>query len=390
MKEGAAFAVVDDEAVAKSIGKRAILVDDGLEALQVLARHHRRQLNIPVLAITGSNGKTTTKELIAAVMAKRYRVHFTQGNFNNHIGLPLTILQIGLEIEVAILEMGANHQREIALLCHIAEPSHGLITNIGEAHLEGFGGIEGVKKGKGELYDFLEASKGIAFVNTDVDHLSEMAEQLSRRVNYFAAELPSKTVAGMEVKLLASSPNVKVAFLSYEGQLTEATTHLPGMHNFENVKAAIAVGKYFKVPAQDIAEALSEYKAENNRSQRLEHRGLPFLLDAYNANPSSTEAALRAFVSASPSPRVAVLGAMLELGEASSSAHLRIATLALELGIEKVVLVGAEYAQAAETLHLPHFADAVAAKDWFWQQDWTNHHIMLKASRGVALEQLID
>ncbi len=390
IKAGAARAVVDDPQIAATIGKKALLVEDSLLALQQLANHHRLQLAIPVLALTGSNGKTTTKELIAAVMARRYRIHYTQGNYNNHIGLPLTILAVGAEVEMLILEMGANHQGEIAALCRIAAPSHGLITNIGEAHLEGFGGIEGVKKGKGELYDYLEANKGIVFVNLDAAPLPEMAQKLSRRVNYVTAEAPTKLVPEMEVKLLSSAPNVRVAFLSLEGQLTQANTQLLGEHNFENVKAAIAVGKYFKVPAQDIAAALEAYLPENNRSQRLHYRGIDFLLDAYNANPSSTAAALRAYVAAYPAPRVAVLGAMLELGETSEEAHFRIAQQAKELGIDTLVLVGDEYAAAATQLALLHFPDAPTAKAWFWEQNWEGYTVLLKASRGVALEQLIQ
>lgn len=390
LEKGAAYVVVDDPVVAKQIGPRALLVEDGLVALQKLANHYRRNLKMPILAITGSNGKTTTKELVAAVMSRRYRVHFTPGNYNNHIGLPLTILQITPDVEMAILEMGANHQREIAALCEIAEPTHGLITNIGEAHLEGFGGIEGVKIGKGELYDYLAAHKGIAFVNMDAESLPEMAERVPRRVNYVTAAAPSHGEPAMEVKLLKLSPNVEVAFLNFKGETQTAVTNLPGIHNFENVKAAVAIGKYFKVASNEIAAGLAAYLPENNRSQRSTYQGVHFFLDAYNANPSSTDASLRAFVEATEAPRVAILGSMLELGETAAAGHQRIAELAKSLPIETVMLVGAEYAQAAKELSLLHFKDVATLKSYFWAQDFKGYNVLVKGSRGVKLEGLTE
>ncbi|MEM9836209.1 MAG: UDP-N-acetylmuramoyl-tripeptide--D-alanyl-D-alanine ligase [Bacteroidota bacterium] len=390
LDKGASYAVVDDAVVAAEIGEKALLVTDGLLALQRLANHHRRQLKMPILALTGSNGKTTTKELIASVMAQRYRIHYTQGNFNNHIGLPLTILAIGPDVEMAILEIGANHQREIADLCRIAEPTHGLITNIGEAHLEGFGGIEGVKIGKGELYDFLAANKGIAFVNLDAEFLPEMAERVPRRINYVTAETPSKEEPNMETKLLAITPNVKVAFLNEEGGLTEVESHLPGAHNFENIKAAVAVGKYFKVASHDIAAGIRKYQPKNNRSQRETYRGVDFFMDAYNANPSSTSAALRAFVVANEAPRAAILGDMLELGQESRAAHLRIAELATSLTIEQLILVGPQYQQLADQVEARYFVNTAALKSWFWEQDWTDYTILVKGSRGIKLEDLLS
>lgn len=390
LEKGAAYAVVDDPEVAVQIGERALLVEDGLKSLQQLANHYRRKLKMPILAITGSNGKTTTKELVASVMSRRYKVHFTQGNYNNHIGLPLTLLQIGPDVEMAIIEMGANHQKEIAALCQIAEPTHGLITNIGEAHLEGFGGIEGVKIGKGELYDYLAEHKGIAFVNLDAEHLPAMAERLPRRVNYKTSEQPSPAEAAMETKLLSLAPNVEVAFLNAEGELQSAATNLPGMHNFENIKAAVAIGKYFKVASKEIAAGLMSYLPENNRSQRLEQHGIKFFLDAYNANPSSTDAALRAFVASTAAPRIAVLGGMLELGEASDEAHLRIAQLAVALKLDKIALVGPTYAAVGQALGLPHFADVAALANWFWQQELQGYNVFLKGSRGIKLEKVLE
>ncbi|NJO86997.1 MAG: UDP-N-acetylmuramoyl-tripeptide--D-alanyl-D-alanine ligase [Lewinella sp.] len=387
---GAAYAIVDDAAVAAALGpQRCRYVKNSQEALQALANHHRQQLRLPVLAITGSNGKTTTKELIASVMAQHYRVHYTPGNYNNHLGVPLTLLQIGADIEMAIIEMGANHQREIAALCRIAEPTHGLITNIGEAHLEGFGGLEGVKIGKGELYDYLAANGGVAFVNLDAEYLPTMAERVPRRINYLASAAPNKAIPAMETQLLALVPNVKVGLYEAETLIT-AQTQLPGHHNFENIKAAVAVGKYFKVPAASIVAGLEAYQPQNNRSERQEYRGVAFFLDAYNANPSSTEAALRAFAALGEPPRAVVLGEMLELGTAGPAAHHRIAALARGLGFEQLLLVGAAYAPAAEALSCPYFVDVVALRTWFWAQDWQGYTIMVKGSRGVKLEQLLQ
>lgn len=390
LSSGAAYVVVDDADVAKAIGSKALLVTDGLATLSALAQHHRRQLKMPVLAITGSNGKTTTKELIAEVMSQRYRIHATQGNYNNHIGVPLTLLQIGPSIEMAIIEMGANHQEEIAHLCSIAEPSHGLINNIGEAHLEGFGGIEGVKKGKGELYDFLEQHKGVAFVNLDEDYLSVLAANRMPRIDYQSSQSPDPQVVPIEIQLLATSPNVSVAFLDEHHQIVEAVSHLPGVHNFENIKAAIAVGKYFKIKGQNIKKAIESYCPNNNRSERRQVNNIDFWLDAYNANPSSVSASLTAFAAENFQKKAVVLGDMLELGDASAAAHERIGRLATSLPIQQVILVGPAYSHTADKLGVPHFLNVSTLKDWFWQQNWSDTTVLLKGSRGIGLEGLLE
>lgn len=387
LREGARFAVVDDPAIA--VDDNYILVPDTLKALQELARHHRRHFSQPVLALTGSNGKTTTKELIAGVLSMRYRVHATQGNLNNHIGVPLTLLAMPLDTEIAVIEMGANHQQEIAALCRIAEPTHGLITNIGSAHLEGFGGIPGVIKGKGELFDYLRDHRGVAFVNLNEAYLPDMGQRVPQRVEYVASDHPNPKHPPMEAKLLATQPNVRVAFLAENGSLLEVETQLPGAHNFQNILAAIAVAKYFKVPGQKIATALAAYVPSNNRSQRLRHREVDFLLDAYNANPSSVAATLRTFAGLSKGRGAAVLGEMLELGEETPAAHRRIAVLAGELGLDPVILVGPAFAESARQLGLRHFPDTASLKPWFWNQNWQNQLVLLKASRGVGLEQLL-
>lgn len=386
---GAAYAIVDDPAVAIDGDERYLLVPDSLLALQNLAKEYRRRHKMPVLAITGSNGKTTNKELIAAVMSRRYPVHATPGNYNNHLGVPLTILATPEETEMTILEMGANHQGEIAELCRIGRPTHGLITNIGEAHLEGFGGIEGVKIGKGELYTWLAQNKGVAFVNADEDHLMEMAAGLDRIVPYLESEAPSREEPGMETKVYALHPQLEVGFLDETGELQHCTVALSGRHNLQNVKAAIAVGKYFKVPGRDIAAALADYRPANHRSQTLEHRGVRFYWDAYNANPSSMEAALTGFgKDHEPAQAVAILGEMLELGEAAPAAHRRVVLRAGQAA-RTVLLVGAAMQEVAREFDRPWFVDSSQLATWFWKQDWTGKTVFVKGSRGNQLEQLL-
>ncbi|MEM1358294.1 MAG: UDP-N-acetylmuramoyl-tripeptide--D-alanyl-D-alanine ligase, partial [Bacteroidota bacterium] len=269
---GAAYAIVDDPSVVIAGDERYLLVADSLAALQELAREHRRRHQMPVLAITGSNGKTTTKELVNAVMSRQYAVHATPGNYNNHLGLPLTVLATPVGTEMTILEMGANHQKEIAALCRIGLPTHGLVTNVGDAHLEGFGGREGVIKGKGELYDYLAKTKGVAFVNADEDNLASMASANQRIIFYLESATPSPTEPAMEVSVFAVHPNLVVGFLDENGVLLRATLELSGRHNLQNAKTAIAVGKYFKVPGAEIVKGLEGYHSSNHRSQLLEHR----------------------------------------------------------------------------------------------------------------------
>ncbi|RMF00470.1 MAG: UDP-N-acetylmuramoyl-tripeptide--D-alanyl-D-alanine ligase [Bacteroidetes bacterium] len=388
LASGAAYAIVDDPQVA--VDARYLLVEDTLQALQDLARHHRRQFRIPVLAITGSNGKTTTKELVAAVLSMQYPTHFTRGNLNNHIGVPLTLLSMPLSTELAVVEMGANHQGEIAALCEIAEPTHGLITNIGEAHLEGFGGIEGVKKGKSELYRYLAANKGVAFINADEDFLDELATPVAKKIHYRVAAHPSLEEPYFELRLHALQPQLKVSFIDAGGTTFMATTHLSGQHNLQNVNTAVAVGKYFKVPADKIVQALEAYRPQSNRSQWLDQDGVHYLLDAYNANPSSMAASLRNFA-ALPGPRkLVILGEMLELGASSEEAHWQIAKLTQELPFTAVWLVGPAFAPAAKALKLPHFTNAEAVRAVYDPAAWQGARVMLKGSRGVALEQILS
>ena len=387
LEQGAICAVVDDPALATL--DRCIVVDDALETLQALARFHRRQLHIPIIAITGSNGKTTTKELIAAVLGSQYPMHYTQGNLNNHIGVPLTLLQLDFRLEVAVIEMGANHQGEIDQLCRIAEPTHGLITNIGKAHLEGFGGIEGVKKGKSELYRYLAETDGLAFVNNDEPFLVELSSVVRKRIFYERSDDPAPNHKPYEVVLLQLQPFIRVAFLDENNQLIETGSKLMGEHNFQNIKTAVTLGKYFKVPGKKIKAAIENYNPNMNRSQVVPWGSNSILLDAYNANPSSMEVALRTFSESPASQRIAILGDMFELGESSAVEHERIAQLAKSLNIAQVILVGHHFEAIARQLGWLHFPNVGALKPWFEAQQWGNTAFLIKGSRGMALEKLL-
>lgn len=388
LRDGAAYAVVDDQSLAGL--EKCLLVDNVLTALQQLATHHRRQFTIPVLALTGSNGKTTTKELIATVLQQRYKTHFTQGNFNNHIGVPLTLLSMPLDTEIAVIEMGANHQKEIMALCTIAEPTHGMITNIGKAHLEGFGGPEGVKKGKGEMYDWLKNNAGVIFLHTNDPVLSEMAGDYTKLIRYkgLYAEEPIKDYL-TEIQCLGVDPMIRVQFISRHEVTIQVQTNLIGSYNFPNVMAAVAIGKYFKVKSVDIARALENYIPENNRSEIIRMGSNTILLDAYNANPSSMAVALENLKSLSAPIKVAILGDMLELGEYTAIEHERIVALAIEAGVSQLILVGPLFSKIQ--LNPPHlnFQKVEDMQSWWSAQLWENSTILIKGSRGMHLESLL-
>lgn len=389
LDQGAAYAIVDNAEVVEA-GKNFILVEDVLLTLQQLARFHRRKFHIPVIAITGSNGKTTTKELVSAVLATHYPTHFTRGNLNNHIGVALTLLAMSDQTEVAVIEMGANAQGEIAALCQIAEPTHGVITNIGKAHLEGFGGLEGVKRGKSELYRYLETHRGTVFVNMDEPFLEDLSQGISKRILYKVASEIQAEAYPISVKLSQAAPFLEVVVLDESGQEVRIKSHLIGHYNLNNLLTAIALGKYFKVPVQRIKSAIEAYIPRMNRSQLMQQGSNTFILDAYNANPTSMEAALRNFAAMGARPKVALLGAMFELGLESAVEHTRIAKLAAQLGLEQVVLIGSGFAAAAEAERLLFFEDVAALRDWFWSQSWENTHFLLKGSRGMQLEKLFE
>ncbi|NVO83492.1 UDP-N-acetylmuramoyl-tripeptide--D-alanyl-D-alanine ligase [Hymenobacter terrestris] len=384
LAKGARFAVVDDADLAASDPARYTYVPDPLVALQQLALHHRRQLIMPVLAITGSNGKTTTKELVQTVLSRRFRVQYTKGNLNNHIGVPLTLLSIrpGAH-ELAIIEMGANHQGEIKELCRLAEPTHGLITNIGKAHLEGFGGVEGIAKGKGEMFHFLAQVGGTAFVNTLDARLPGLATPVAERVTYPG---PTDTYPA---RLLGAAPEVIMEL--FGGQVVEAK--ITGGYNFANLAAAAAVGAYFGVPAEGIAEALAAYEPSNNRSQLVRTSRNALVLDAYNANPSSMAAALSSFAArpGDPAAKVVILGDMFELGTESEDEHRSLGRLVQGLPFGTVILIGPELAQAAALdSSMLHFATKPEAAAWLRANPLANRQVLVKGSRGMGLETLVE
>ncbi|MEL7020055.1 MAG: UDP-N-acetylmuramoyl-tripeptide--D-alanyl-D-alanine ligase [Bacteroidota bacterium] len=383
--KGAAYAIIDDEQYRKN--EQYILTTDVLTTLQDLARFHRRSFGIPIIALTGSNGKTTTKELVATVLGSQYEAHFTQGNYNNHIGVPLTLLSMPEETQVAIIEMGANHVGEIAALCQIAEPTHGLITNIGKAHLEGFGGIEGVKQGKSELYRFVESNKGVVFINMDEPFLMELAVDNTRQVHYRQDVSLSTEVVEQQIEFLHATPYVKAAFIDRQGVRYEVQTQLVGAYNFPNVATAIVIGKYFKVPHQKIVNALSQYTPTNNRSQIVQRDSNTIILDAYNANPTSMRHAIDNLANWALPHKVAILGDMLELGGESAAEHQKIYDYLQSFDFQHVVLVGTQFKQVGAALHFPTVA---ALKTWFVEQRFSETAILIKGSRGIRLEEVLQ
>jgi UDP-N-acetylmuramoyl-tripeptide--D-alanyl-D-alanine ligase len=386
---GAMCAVIDNPSKKKD--DRYVLVDDVLTTLHDLARHHRRQFDFPVIAITGSNGKTTTKELIAAVMSTRYNTHYTKGNLNNHIGVPLTLLQLNADHEVAIIEMGANHQGEIDLLCEIAEPTHGLVTNMGKAHLDGFGGFEGVKKGKSEMYRWLAKHQGTIFVNEDEPYLMDYIPAEARVVSYCRSNHPSLTTPQYEITLESAEVFLKVGFLNSKGQMLHALTNLVGEYNFANIATAVAIGKYFKVPSIKVKEALENYVPSMNRSQIVAYKeGVTLIMDAYNANPTSMRHALLNLAKMPQSHKIAIIGDMRELGQESTKEHQGIFDLAQSLHFSTLVTVGEEFGQVYTDKAI-HFNSNTEAREWFQHQLLEpDSCILIKGSRGMKLEMLVQ
>lgn len=386
IEEGAAYAIVDEPVDSENV----ILVDDVLATLQKLATHHRRQFKIPVLAITGSNGKTTTKELVSTVLASHYPTHFTKGNLNNHIGVPLSLLAMPDRTEIAIIEMGANHPGEIDFLCRIAEPTHGLITNVGKAHLEGFGSFEGVKQTKSELYRYLANHNGLVFINMDEPYLPELAENNRLKLFYKKSDLPNPATVPFEVKLVAEEHFVEVGFLDENGQMTTAKSQLIGRYNFNNIMTAVVIGKYFKVPASKIVTAIENYMPTNNRSQLKLIGSNAFILDAYNANPTSMKMAIESFSRTPAKTKIAILGAMKELGEYSEEEHLAVAKLAAASGFQKIVLVGEEFRESSQATNALFFENTAQLKEWFRGAAFENAHFLVKGSRSIGLEAFLE
>jgi UDP-N-acetylmuramoyl-tripeptide--D-alanyl-D-alanine ligase len=380
LEAGASYAIIDDEK--HQANDRCILVPDVLVALQQLALYHRRQFDIPFIAITGSNGKTTTKELVYTVLAKRYKTHATQGNLNNHIGIPLTILSIQSGTEIAIIEMGANHQKEIEQYCLFTEPTHALITNIGKAHLEGFGGLEGVKKGKGELYDYIAQTGGKAFVNSADPIIAALAAEKSvSGISY--------PEAGDYLHCTLQAATPFVVYLSEDGSST--TTALTGSYNFNNIAAALCVGKYFDVPMQEANQAIAGYRPQNNRSQFVQKGSNQILLDAYNANPSSMRAAIENFHLLAFPQKTIILGDMFELGESSAYEHAALGDLLSERTFDTIILCGKNMKWAAEKVEGSHYFETKEALIAFLQnKKLAGSSILIKGSRGMGLENLLE
>jgi len=383
LSKGAAYAVIDEPGYKKD--ERYIVVENVLDCLQHLANYHRRQLKCPVLAITGSNGKTTTKELISRVLAKKYNTHFTKGNLNNHIGVPLTILSAPLACEMLVVEMGANHQKEIETLCAIAMPDFGIINNVGKAHLEGFGGFEGVKKGKGELYEFLSLHHGCAFVNGDNPLLTEMIRQrnVKRRIVY-----GTKTGFDCTGKLLAAFPFLKVEWKAND-QNGIIASQLIGEYNFENILAAVCIGNHFGVDSRAICHAIEEYVPDNSRSQVVKRGSNTILLDAYNANPASMEAALKNFSLMEGKHKIVFLGEMAELGNESEQEHRHIAELLKRADFEKIILVGEKFSALSSSLPANYFNSSEEAAGWTKDQKISGATILIKGSRSSKMEAVL-
>jgi UDP-N-acetylmuramoyl-tripeptide--D-alanyl-D-alanine ligase len=361
------------------------LVDDVLTSLQDLARHHRDQFNIPVIGLTGSNGKTTTKELIKAVLSEKYRTFATKGNLNNHIGVPLSLLSIQDDTEIAVIEMGANHQKEIEFLCGIARPTHGLITNIGMAHLDGFGGFEGVKKGKAELFYHLKNVGGTAFINQDNPYIIEMskASALDHLV-YYGTE-GDNLITG---KLLQSDPLIGIVWKTQTGSFT-VKTNLTGAYNFENILAAICIGSFFGLDPDQINRGLTDYFPNNNRSQLTKTASNTLICDFYNANPSSMAAALRNISALEAGHKAAIIGDMFELGEEAPQQHEEIAALAMASGLDTLILIGKHFFALKDRYEGHFFSTPKEAGEWLKNNPLSNSLVLIKGSRGMALEQLL-
>ena len=376
-EQGATFVIYDDIKYDPN-HQNAILVEDSLSTLQELAHYHRNQFDIPVIGLTGSNGKTTTKELIKHVLAQSFEVLATKGNLNNHIGVPLSLLNIKESTEIALIEMGANHLKEIAFLANIAAPTMGYITNFGKAHLEGFGSLEGVVKGKSELYDYLREHKGIAIVNGNDKKQMQQSKGLNRYI--FGKDKLAQTQ-------LANGIN-KDGYCTVQVEEITIPSQLTGAYNFDNLNAAVSFGEFFEIPLSDIQKGIASYTPENNRSQWIKTKKNHILLDAYNANPTSMSAAIQSFIDVKAKAKLVILGDMLELGQFTHKEHQGIIDQLKKGGIENAILVGPHFC-AIKTEGYNAFKNTAEAKKHIANQSIFNHTILIKGSRRIALEQLL-
>jgi UDP-N-acetylmuramoyl-tripeptide--D-alanyl-D-alanine ligase len=381
LEQGAAYAIVDEPIQAPaSLANRILMVEDVLTCLQALAKFHREQFNIPFIAITGSNGKTTTKELVAAVLSSHYKIYTTKGNLNNHIGVPLTLLSIQQDAQFAIIEMGANHLKEIESYCSYTLPTHGMITNCGKAHLEGFGSEEGVRKGKGELFDYLRAHQGTVFLMQDFDYLVKMAQGIPHIIGYGKehGQIQGEAIDQNGMLTVQIKKGIEIDLIQ---------THLVGNYNLPNVLAAIAIGHHFNVPNDKIKSAIENYIPSNSRSQLLTWNKNEVILDAYNANPSSMKLAVENFAKMNKENKMVCLGGMRELGADTLMEHQMLIDQLKQTNWKQVILVGLEF-KPCDHNYL-YFDTVIEAKAWLQAQELKGNTLLIKGSRGIQMEQLI-
>lgn len=375
-KDGIASCVIADR---KDLTphERLFIVDDSINAIQKLAKYHREKCGIPIIGITGTNGKTTTKELVSAILSQKFNLIYTQGNFNNHLGVPLTLLRIKPDTEMAVVEMGANHPNEIAQLCSIAQPNYGIITNIGKAHIEGFGSFEGIIKTKNELYDYIKKTDGKVFVNNDNELLINLSKEL-HSITY-----GSNANADTHAEIVSSNPNLIVRW-----DENEISTNLIGEYNFENVLAAISAGLYFNVEKEAIIKALENYFPTNNRSQFIRSSKNEIVMDAYNANPTSMQLSIKNFKKICGSNSLLILGDMRELGADSQKEHHEIISLLKQLNFNDVILVGDEFIKAND--NFTTFANVEELENYINKNEISGKRILIKGSHSIHLEKIVN
>ena len=379
LASGCVYAVIDNPDY--YIGERTILVDNVLKTLQQLAHHHRKVLGLPIIGITGTNGKTTTKELLAAVLSTKFNLLYTEGNFNNHIGVPLTLLRLTHDHEMAVIEMGASHPGDIKELVDIVHPNYGIITNVGRAHLEGFGSFEGVIRTKGELYDYIRRSKGKIFIKKENEYLQSIAKGIEQ-ITYGNGD--DAFASGQVV----SCDPFLVFNWKQQGKLHTVDTHMIGSYNLDNVLAAVAVGRFFKIPAERISRAIAAYEPTNNRSQFKKTDNNELIIDAYNANPSSMKVALDNFITMPVQPKAIILGDMRELGPTSNELHAEVVEQIKKGQFDKVFLCGEHFSKVGK--EFSPFATTEAMTEELRRQPLKGYHILIKGSHSMGLEKLVD
>lgn len=374
LESGACVAIIDEKDF--FIEGKTILVEDVLSSLQNLANFHRKKLNIPIIGIAGSNGKTTSKELIYSTLSKKFKTFATIGNLNNHIGVPLSLLSVDSSFEIAVLELGANHVKELEFLCKIAEPTHGLITNNGLDHLEGYGSFEGVVQGNSEIYYWLLKNNGLPFVNADDEQMMRMASRFSK----------IETYGGTQTQIISQNPFIKIKTSSG----IEFETNLVGDYNLPNINAALKIASFFGVEEKSATEAISTYAPSNNRSQLVEKGNVKIILDCYNANPSSVELSIKSFAKQSDVNKIVILGDMFELGKYEAMEHQRIATLAESLGFKKVFLCGKAFFEVEVNSNTLKFESRNELEHYLSDNKLENSSLLVKGSRGMAMEKIVE